>query len=150
MNQFERARGWCDSHHDVFLDAVRIYLGIALFVKGAVFIGNMSQLVETVSGNVPWTYAWIAHYVAAAHLVGGAMLALGIATRLAAVVQIPPVLGAVLFVHRKEGLFTPAGTMELALLVLFALVVFSFAGAGRVSVDSYVGGESYVRRLRTV
>jgi uncharacterized membrane protein YphA (DoxX/SURF4 family) len=149
MNQWLRARKWCDSHHDVFLDALRIYLGVALFVKGAVFIGNMGVLVETVSGNVPWTNAWIAHYVAAAHLVGGAMMTLGLATRLAAVVQIPPVLGAVLFVHRHEGLFTPAATLELALLVLFMLVVFAFAGAGRVSVDRYVSGESWMRRLRT-
>ena len=59
MNQWLRARKWCDSHHDVFLDALRIYLGVALFVKGAVFIGNMGVLVETVSGNVPWTNAWM-------------------------------------------------------------------------------------------
>lgn len=149
MDAALRVRGWVETHRDVFLDALRIYLGIALFVKGAVFVGNMSQLVEAMSGNIPWSWAWLAHYVAAAHLFGGAMLALGVVTRLAAAIQIPPVLGAVLFIHRGGGLFTPAQTLELALLVLFLLVLFTIAGAGRISVDRYVGGEAFMRRLRT-
>lgn len=146
MYRIERARDWLDAHRDFVFDAVRVYLGVALFLKGATFVGQMSRLVELTGANVPWSSAWLAHYVAAAHLVGGVMLAIGAVTRLAAAVQIPPVLGAVLFVHRREGLFTPAGTLELALLVLVLLGVFVLVGAGRLSVDAYAGGIEWRRR----
>ena len=123
---------------ELALDALRIYLGVALFLQGTAFVGHVSRLVETMrETHVPWSSAWLAHFVAMAHIVGGLMLAAGMLTRLAAAIQIPVLLGAVLFVHRQEGLFTPQQTLELALLVLFMLMLFAIVGGGPLSVDAY-------------
>jgi uncharacterized membrane protein YphA (DoxX/SURF4 family) len=65
------------------------------------------------------------------------MMAFGILTRLGALIQIPNLVGAVLFVHMREGLFTEGQTLEFSLLVLFLLTLISVVGAGRLSIDYY-------------
>jgi uncharacterized membrane protein YphA (DoxX/SURF4 family) len=79
-----------------------------------------------------------AQYVVAAHLCGGILLALGLGTRLAAAVQIPPLIGAVLFVHIGEGLLTAGQSLEFAALVLAMLSVFAVFGAGQLSLDAWI------------
>ena len=86
--------------------------------------------------NTPYTSLAIGHYVVMAHLFGGPMLAMGLLTRTAALVQIPVVLGAVLLVHTRESLFSASPNLELSMLVLTALGVFAVFGAGRLSVDA--------------
>jgi uncharacterized membrane protein YphA (DoxX/SURF4 family) len=114
-------------------------LGVALFAKGAIFVTHVESLVDTMNlTHVPAASIALAHYVALAHLAGGLMLAVGLATRLAAGVQVPILLGAVLFVHRTEGFFTGAQGLELAVFVLFSLVLLTFSGGGRFSVDHYL------------
>jgi len=66
------------------------------------------------------------------------LLALGLGTRLAAAVQIPPLLGAVLFVHAHEGLLTAGQSLEFAALVLAMLSAFAVFGAGHLSLDSWL------------
>ncbi len=118
------------------LDAIRIYLGIGLLVRGALFTTNQDLLLDLIhtSGDWFWPFA-IAHFVVLAHIAGGLMLAVGVFTRTAALIQIPPVLGAVLFVHAHEGLFTTGQSLELSVLVLFLLGMFSAVGSGRWSLD---------------
>ncbi len=118
------------------LDAIRIYLGIGLLVRGALLTTNQDLLLDLIrtSGDWFWPFA-IAHFVVLAHIAGGLMLATGLFTRTAALLQIPPVLGAVFFVHAHEGLFTTGQSLELSVLVLFLLSLFSVVGAGRWSVD---------------
>src|ERR1019366_2345655 len=72
--------------------------------------------------------SWLAtgllmHYVILVHFVGGAMLAFGFLTRLAALVQIPVLAGAVFLIHRKDGLLSPDQSLEFSALVLFLLGV---------------------------
>ncbi|MFI5299276.1 MAG: DoxX family protein [Polyangiales bacterium] len=137
MDGWLKTRAWIDGHRDVFLDLLRIYLGVALFIKGCVFIRDSGGLVDVVgSAHVPFAAALVAHYVTIAHLAGGAMLAAGLLTRIAAIVQVPALAGAILFVHLKEGLFTKAGTLELTMLVLFLLLLFSVVGGGPLSADA--------------
>jgi uncharacterized membrane protein YphA (DoxX/SURF4 family) len=52
-----------------------------------------------------------------------------------AAIQIPNLLGAVVFVHLKAGLFTEQQTLEFTLLVLFLLSLITVVGAGRLSID---------------
>ena len=138
MEALRRLRAWLDDHRELALDLVRIYLGFALFAKGVAFIRQGMATLETVTTQaVGFGEGMLAHYVVLAHIGGGLLLAVGLVTRLAAAVQIPVLVGAVLFVHAKEGLFTSAMTLELTLLVLFLLLVFSVAGSGRVSLDRY-------------
>jgi uncharacterized membrane protein YphA (DoxX/SURF4 family) len=71
-------------------------------------------------------------------LFGGAFLAIGFLTRIAALVQIPVLIGAVFVIHFHEGFFTKAQTLEFASLVLFILLLFIFYGSGPLSVDEIV------------
>lgn len=123
----------------VGLDLIRIYLGIGLMVRGALFISQPEILVEFLKRTNSWFVPLAAaQYVVAAHLCGGILLALGLGTRLAAAVQIPPLLGAVLFVHIGEGLLTAGQSLEFATLVLAMLLAFSVFGAGRISLDAWL------------
>lgn len=116
------------------MDALRIYLGIALVIKGIHFVMNMQE-TETLMGSIGLMENVTAWYVVFVHVVGGLALALGLGTRFAALINISVVLGAVLFVHSSEGLFTPSQGLELSLLVLFGLCLIVWKGATKFSVD---------------
>ncbi|MDC0036740.1 DoxX family membrane protein [bacterium] len=128
----------CDSNKVLALDIIRIYLGLGLFLKGVVFILNPEQLrVFLDVFPYPYTIILISHYVAIAHLAGGLLLCLGLLTRLSALIQLPVLLGAILLVHLKEGLFV-GGELEFTMLVFVLLCVFFFFGSGKLSVDDYL------------
>lgn len=136
---------WAESRHELWLDLIRIYLGIGLFVRGLILVFNVkTDLFSDLLARTdqPWLMsAAVLHYAALAHFVGGAMLALGFLTRIAALAQIPLLAGAVLFVHRGEGLMAVSQSLEFAALVLVLLSVFLINGAGRLSLDHAVFGQ---------
>ncbi len=143
-----KLKAWAESRRELWLDCVRIYLGLGLFVRGLILVFNVKTdlFVDLLAkSDQPWIISGaILHYVALAHFVGGAMLALGFLTRIAALVQIPILMGAVLFVHRAEGLLAVSQSLEFSALVLMLLVVFLINGAGKVSLDHAVFGEKSV------
>jgi uncharacterized membrane protein YphA (DoxX/SURF4 family) len=127
---------WLEANRDIWWDLLRVYLGFALVVKGIVYMTHRTSFAEQMStAQVPFASTGLAELVALTHIAGGLMLAFGLLTRVGAAIQIPNLLGAVLFVHLKDGLFTPGQTLEFALLVLFALVLYAISGAGRLSID---------------
>jgi len=118
-------------------DLLRIYLGVALFVRGALFVSNPARAQALIEQSGDWFMPMLlAHFVGAAHLAGGLLLAIGLATRLAAAAQIPVLVGAVFFVHWRDGLLNPSQSLELAGLVLAMLICYALCGAGAVSVDA--------------
>ena len=130
---------WANSHREYWLDCVRIYLGVGLFARGLLLITNNStgffeELIQR-SGQSWLTHGVLLHYVILAHFVGGLLLTIGFLTRLAALIQIPILIGAVFFVHRAEGLLASTQSLEFSGLVLFLLVVFLVSGAGKLSLD---------------
>lgn len=135
---------WAESRRELWLDCVRIYLGLGLFARGLLLITNTSTgyFVDMLqrSGHTWLLTGVLLHYVMLAHFVGGALLALGFFTRIAALVQIPILAGAVFIVHRSDGLFAMGQSLEFSALVLFLLLVFLVSGAGRLSVDYSVFG----------
>jgi uncharacterized membrane protein YphA (DoxX/SURF4 family) len=117
-------------------DLLRVYLGVALFVRGVLFVTNPDRLMALVGTSGDWFMPLlVAHYVGVAHLCGGILLALGLATRIAALVQIPVLLGAVFMVHWGDGLLRAGQSLELAGLVLVMLVAYAVFGAGPLSLD---------------
>jgi uncharacterized membrane protein YphA (DoxX/SURF4 family) len=123
----------------VGLDVIRIYLGVGLMVRGALFLSRPEVLVDFLNRSESWFVPLaLSQYVVAAHLCGGILLALGLGTRIAAAVQIPPLLGAVLMVHMGEGLLTAGQSLEFAALVLAMLAVFTIFGSGRVSLEAWM------------
>lgn len=145
--QLRRERAWIDSHRDVFLDCLRIYLGVALIAKGIAFARDHAALVSlTEQTSQQWVSGMASQYVVPVHVFGGFLIAIGLITRTAAILNLPILLGAVLFVHGREGFFR-TGALELDVLVLFLLVLFAVAGSGRLSIDHYLA--THASRPRT-
>jgi putative oxidoreductase len=146
MEKLRQFVNWAETHPKVWLDCVRIYLGVGLFIRGVLIITNaradfVNEMLSRVGNTWIITVA-VLHYVALAHLVGGAMLTFGLLTRIAAAVQIPVLCGALFLIHRSEGLMNSGQSLEFSALVLFLLVVVTVAGAGPLSVD---GDKALVR-----
>ena len=138
MRSLDDLRGWLDAHRLLGYDLIRMYLGVALFVRGWLFVADSSRIMAFVEGqNLDWFLPMAAvHYVALAHLAGGLMLAVGLLTRLAALAQVPILFVATFFLHLREGLLSTSQSLELSALVLFLLVVYSVFGSGPYSLDA--------------
>src|SRR5215510_1587930 len=129
-----------EANKDLCFDLLRIYLGIGLFVKGILFLTDMSSLSDLLmkSGRFqPFTFL-LSHYIPLAHVGGGFMMAIGLWTRTAILANIPVLFGAVFFVYFEQGLFTQNQGLEFTALVLFLLIVLLIWGPGRFSVDHYL------------
>lgn len=130
---------WITENREVVVDLVRIYLGIGLFIRGIIFSATPRGIEVLVDlSEFSMASAALAHYVAFAHLLGGLMLAFGLLTRLAALIQIPILIGAVFLVHLPEGLLSANQSLEFSALVLFLLAVVFVFGGGPWSADRYV------------
>jgi uncharacterized membrane protein YphA (DoxX/SURF4 family) len=120
------------------MDLVRAYLGLGLFVKGIYILQNQAEfqrLIEN-TGTMPLFLLAAAHYVIPVHLVGGIMLFLGLATRIAAIAQIPLLIGAIFYVYLPRfAALELRQNLEFTGLVLFLLCDLAIYGAGRYSLD---------------
>ncbi|MCI0547679.1 MAG: DoxX family protein [Candidatus Rokubacteria bacterium] len=121
---------------------LRLILGLIYLMHGyhaLAVLGPSGSMafVERLGLPLPFLGGW---YLIAAHLVGGAMLVIGLWTRWAALAQVPIMVGAVLLVHLKQGFFMrsqglsgPAAGYEFALLVLVATIAQILLGGGALA-----------------
>src|SRR5450432_1982919 len=115
MDQKHPVKQWISANRDLVWELVRIYLGFALVIKGFAYMFHHRDLAASMeAAAVPFAGPGFAELVALTHIAGGLMMTFGIFTRLGALIQIPNVIGAVVFVHLKEGLFTQGGSLEFA------------------------------------
>jgi uncharacterized membrane protein YphA (DoxX/SURF4 family) len=134
----ERARQWLGVLEQPALGfaLLRVYLGIGLVVRGALFVANPAVIQRVLGDQQSWALPYLAdHVIAGAHMVGGALLAFGYLTRFAALVQIPVLASAAFLVHFRDGLFSTSQSLEFSLLVLVLLVLYALFGAGPLSID---------------
>ena len=124
---------WAQTHFAYFLDAVRIYLGIGLLVKGISFLAH-NEALASLQGTAIAALVPIVPYM---HIVGGALLAIGLLPRLAALVNIPILFAAVFMVHAPQ-MDTVRGRegLEFSALVLFLLCLIAVKGAGPLSLTA--------------
>ena len=129
-----------EANKDLCFDLLRIYLGIGLFVKGILFLTDMTTLSDLMlqSGKFQPLSFLLTHYIPLAHVGGGFMMAVGLWTRTAILANIPVLFGAVFFVYFEKGLFTQNQGLEFTALVFFLLIVLLIWGPGRWSVDNYL------------
>jgi len=133
MNIVQRVELWGDRHHPKWLDIIRIALGIFLCYKGIQFLNNMSDMINLMTNKVSFgsfTLVMLSNYVAFAHLLGGALLILGMLTRFACLIQIPILVGAIFLIHSTGDLLRPFSEMYLAILILLLLIYFLIIGNG--------------------
>lgn len=122
-------------------DVVRIFLGLALFIRG-VFLWNDPSSLSIFMDET--SFPGLLQYITFGHIIGGLMLALGLLTRLAAMIQIPILTGAVFVIHLREGLVSPEQSLELAALVLFLLLIVFAFGPGKWSLDYKIFGNMFL------
>ncbi len=125
------------------MDALRIYLGIALMIKGIYFITNMAELENHLSSGIGEQFGlgqtMIAWSVVFAHVIGGASLVLGFVTRVAAAVNAVILQGAiVLSLMATTSAVSLLGSnvdFQFTAFVFFTLLLFIWRGSGPLSID---------------
>lgn len=135
MNTLQQINRWSITHHPRWLVVVRVALGICLLVKGISFLVNTSTLEQLIHNNlVANDNDWMIIGIAWAHLLGGFLIVIGLFTRYVALLNIPILVGAVIFINKQRDSF---GDFELpfALIVLLLLILFLIEGGGPVSMD---------------
>lgn len=134
MKLFNKIVEWFNTNHDLAYSLIRIFLGIALFVRGLILLSDPAAISELAGQNkLYWWYS----YITIIHLIGGLLLTLGLLTRIAALLQIPILVGAAFFIHMRQGLVTEGQSLELAVLVLVLLIVYFLFGSSSLSLDNY-------------
>jgi uncharacterized membrane protein YphA (DoxX/SURF4 family) len=140
MNLLQRLEYWGDRHHPRWADIFRFALGIFLCYKGVEFLENMGTMINQMRGLMPNIYfslSILGTYIVFAHLAGGLMLAFGLLTRAACIMQIPILIGAIFFINQAEGMFRPFSQLIITVICLLGLIYFLIAGNGPWSVDKY-------------
>src|SRR5215213_11404014 len=100
MNYAQRLEHWGEAHHPKYLDILRIALGIFLRLKGIEFANNTAALTESMGSRISFNSFLVSiliQYTIFAHIIGGLLIAVGLMTRLASFLQIPILLGALIF-----------------------------------------------------
>ena len=118
---------------------LRVVLGVCLIYKGIDFIQNKDQLINyfehsSTLKNLTWSIGvlpWI-------HILGGIMILFGLLTRLMSLIQIPIVLGAVVFVNITEAAKVQQSELPFSFLMLVLIIVFFIEGGGYMSLDNYI------------
>jgi uncharacterized membrane protein YphA (DoxX/SURF4 family) len=135
MNMIHKIEDWGNAHRPGWLDVFRIVLGCYITYKGFAFLNNINSLEMSIQGmNMAYAGASIAHYIVFAHVLCGPLIALGLLTRIMCLVQLPILVGAVLWVNAPKG-FMGQMELEISIAVLFGLIVFMVFGAGKFSID---------------
>lgn len=134
MNQLNTFLSSLDAKTGTAYALIRIFLGIALGVRGLIILLNPDSLLEL--GVEREQFIWVS-LVGITHLVGGILLLVGFMTRIGALIQIPILLSAIFYVHVHTKLMMGGQSLELATLILFLLCIYFVFGSGKLSLKSY-------------
>ena len=113
---------------------IRIFLGLVLAIRGWLILANPNSVIEL---GVSREYFIYVSLIGIVHLVGGALLFLGVFSRIGAFVQLPILFSAVFFVHEHTQLMMGGQSLELAILVLFLLCIYAIFGAGPLTIKDF-------------
>lgn len=122
---------------DLALLVARVSLGIILIAHGwqkfdEWTIAGTGESFAGMGVPAPSITAGVVTFI---ELVGGALLILGVLTPLVALLNVISMLSALFLVHLEAGIFVDAGGYELVLAIFAGLIILTFRGAGRFSVD---------------
>ena len=118
---------------------LRVVLGVCLIYKGFDFIQHKDQLEAyfAQSGTLK-NFTWAIGFLPWIHIIGGIMILVGLLTRLMSLIQIPIVLGAVVFVNISEASKVEQSELPFSFLMLVLVIVFFVEGGGFMSLDNYI------------
>ena len=137
MGTLQQIQHWSLTHHPRWLVVLRVALGLCLFIKGFSFMANATIVERFIQYNPLFSKAWwLPIAITWAHLLGGVLIIVGLLTRYAVLLQIPILLGAVIFLT-KNSVLGSAGELVFTIAVLLLLVFFLVEGGGPLSFDDY-------------
>jgi putative oxidoreductase len=122
---------------DAGLAVLRIVLGVEMMMHGwqkffTMGIGGVTGFFTQMGIPMPGVMAPLIAFI---ELAGGFALVIGLLTRLAALGVVADLIGAMIFVHFKNGFFNPKG-YEFPLLIVAAGITLILAGPGCYAIDN--------------
>jgi putative oxidoreductase len=139
MNTLSAVWKWQEEHHPVWIDLLRILLGVFLIAKGASFVDHREQIEWMLVRNHLNFLIFIASiFVILLHMGGGLFIATGLITQWASAFQIPILIGAVFFVNLPQGFTAINSELGFSIATLVLLIFFLFYGSGNFSLDHYL------------
>ena len=138
MDTLRSIHQWSLTHHPRWLIVLRVALGAALSIKGIAFMSNANLLEQFLSGSsmADHMHAWQI-IIGGANMLGGFMITVGLWTRFMCLLQVPILIGAIIFINAQKGGFAPESELGLACLTLVLLIFFLIEGSGPLSLDAY-------------
>jgi putative oxidoreductase len=134
-----RIQHWSHTHQSLLQLFIRIILGVILLLKGIYFISNSQQLKELIlNSRFAAGVSFIAGYTIFAHLLGGVLIIIGLFTRIAAIFQIPVLLGALFFILPRNGFLDFGAELVFTIVVLILLIYVLVKGSGEISMEDYL------------
>lgn len=123
-----------------WLTLIRVAVGLVLIAKGISFFHDSTTLEKMIHDkgwgifeNNAQTIAVLITYI---NLLGGVFIATGLFTRWIAILQIPLLIGAVIF-NMQEGISFSNTEFILSAITLLLLCVFVVKGSGPISADEF-------------
>lgn len=138
-HQIESFKKFIDLHHPKWMDLVRIMLGIAIFIKGIIFLQNPEALLQILDNSriSGWTFI-VEHHVAFTYLVGGILIGIGLITRIAIIFELPVFFGSIYCCMTHKGFFSVFSDLTFSIVMFVLLIFFLIWGPGDFSVDAYM------------
>ncbi len=139
MRYLHQINDWSIKHQPRWLVFIRVTLGLCLLAKGISFIRN-STILQTIftTSSIPRSLSWLAYFIPWAHLFGGFLIVIGLFTRIAVILQMPILIGAIIFVNTKAGIYSGESDLLFSIIVLVLLLFFLVKGSGSYSVDNQI------------
>lgn len=141
MTTIQHLRTWSAAHHPRWLVILRIGLGLFLMAKGVNFMYDSAMLDRLLYGAAEQqenTRHWLPILITMADLFSGFLIVIGLWTRLVCLLQIPLMIGAIVFINVQKGeVFAPQSELGLAILTLVLVIFFLIEGSGPLSLDAY-------------
>lgn len=125
-----------------WLAILRVFLGLSLFIKGIRFIQDKTEIAQVFHESlILQKYFWLQTIIPWMNLLCGVFIIIGLYTRLAVLIQIPILIGAIVFVNTKKGLFAGESELAFSIVILVLLIFFLFFGGGYLSYDKSIHNE---------
>ena len=121
---------------DLALLILRVVLGIVMIYHGWPKLTNLGGTIEGFTGmGIPLPVV-AAIFATVAEVLGGMLMLVGAFTDIAGLMFAIDMLGAIIFVHAKNGFSAAKGGIEFPLLLLAVALAMALAGPGRYAVGS--------------
>ena len=138
MDTLKSINQWSITHHPRWLVIPRLLLGVILQTKGITFMSNATLVENLVSGSYLAGHAHALQIIiCTVNMLGGFLIMIGLQTRLICLIQIPFLIGAVIFINAQREGFAPQTELGLAILCLLLTILFLIEGSGPLSLDAY-------------